>query len=97
VKEEGANTYATDGSWQFLNNTGEWYNIRNQTAPSNAFLAPSATAGDAPTAGSFKCEVSPDETTNKLDGNGSWKFVKNADNDYNLVNKTYNSGNNFLS
>jgi len=51
-------------------------------------LAISVTAGDAPTANSMRCELSPDEATNSLSANGSWKFVKNAANDYNLVNKT---------
>jgi hypothetical protein len=38
------------------------------------FLAVSATDGDAPTATSKKLEVSPDEATNKKDGNGSFRL-----------------------
>ena len=71
--------------------------MRNQTAPSNSFLATAKESkGDAPTAQSVFTELSPNENTNKLASNGSWS-IAGSQNDYYLKNKEFNSGNNFLS
>jgi len=68
------------------------------------FLAISATDGDAPTATSKRLEVSPDETTNKLDTNGSFRLDGPKDycapayeHCYYLKNKDYNDGTNFTT
>jgi len=36
ISAEGSNTLLTDGSFKFYKNSGEYYNIRNNTAPSNS-------------------------------------------------------------
>lgn len=91
VDAEGSNKLISDGSFKFTLSEGNWYNIRNQTAPSNSFLATAkSSSGDAPTTSSAKTsvfvELSPDESTNKLKGNGLWSFA-GSENAYNLVNK----------
>jgi len=95
VDAEGGNSLIIDGSWKFWHNEGEYYNIRNHSAPKQSFLATSKSTGDA-TGASLFVEVSPDESTNKLAGNGSWKIAGTTDN-YHLINKEFNKGVNFLT
>lgn len=68
------------------------------------FLAVSATTGDAPTATSKKLEVSPNEATNKLDTNGSFRLdgpkdycAPDHEHCYYLKNKDFNGGKNFTT
>jgi len=72
--------------------------LRNHSAPKQSFLATSKSEGDADQDSLF-VELSPDETTNKLDGNGSWEIeeIEGSNLEYNLINKEFNSGDNFLS
>jgi len=80
VDAEGGNKLITDGCWKIWQNESTkqnvglmWYNLRNQTAPSNSFLTTAKSIkGDAPTAESVFTELSPNENTNKLESNGSW-------------------------
>jgi len=69
--------------------------LRNHSAPKQSFLATSKSKGDS-TNDSLFVEVSPDETTNLLAVNGSWE-IKGSNLEYNLINKEFNLGNNFLS
>lgn len=95
VATEGSNKLIPDGCWKFWHRAGADYNIRNNSAPAHSFMATSASTGDA-TADSLYTEISPNTSTNKLGGNGSWRIEGTPD-AYNLVNSEFNQGSNFLS
>lgn len=97
VDAEGGNKLISDGCWKFEQKESTYQILRNQTAPRHSFLATALNSpGDTPSSDSLFTELIPNETTNKPAENGLWSFAGSA-NAYNLVNKEFNFGANFLS